>query len=1489
MSILSNAPLLRGAPAADDSDAYQIEKSLRFNDDDSAHLLRTVAGGNVRTFTLSFWIKNCKDGTRFFSTGYNTSVDAQREGYIGFNSAKLTFNQVGGASGTGGTANCDIRTEQVFRDQSAWYHIVIGVDTTQDISSERVKIHVNGKQAGIDSSYNTYPGQNETFSFAKSGKELTLGCWRLNGSLAGYHDGYFADWYYIDGLALSPAAFGSFDSAGNWNPKAFALPTPNTDAESPTWSNSYDSNNNTPANGDHAFDGSFLTYTSANATQNCGWNPPETITAKCQIRILMELAGSGGGTTAKCNNRERWSDWVAALGRNTKGWWTVPERKLIKNVGGGWNDAINFAYNGNDDVRIYAIEVDGVILKDGKTDKTYLTWLSSHNNDGRDWSTGGQNQESSDQTIWCDGDMGQGWLYDSTYRTFSSTDIVVDKQMEIWHNGGGTTTTLQDGDDNVYQLSSGGNKWVTVQNGNSQSGVPFTGTMKGPVKAKQETGSSYLQGVKVDGYLLIRNLDEKSGGNSFHLKLNDVAENKNLGYSQVLNEATGALPMYGPGADDSTKSSLVLALPGYDTNDHSHTIKGSGSAKTIGTTTGTKQSSSTRSKFYGSALRLDGSTVLNCQPGADFQFGTGAWCVEVWVNPDSNNQTDKGVLHLTESSGYPSGDGCLALVQNGTYWQARVSSDGNTNVLRTADNSVVANEWIHLAVSYDGTNALKFFVNGALANHTGSATQAHDMDSNHSGNLLLGTYWAVGHKWTGYTQDLRIYKGAQKYSAAFTPPTRSDFTVSNITHEASGKIYTSGSDWTGAIWDGSTSTQGGVTGQSYEELTSQSITVNTSFELNTNDEAGQINTIKDGNGNEYQCTDDLGGQTWRVLYNANSQSGTNFTGTLAGPIQVKVSYGGSHIYAVKVDGTILTDDPSSNTDTLVDTPTNYGSGSDVGGVLRGNYATLNPIARTFNDTLRDITNGNLEVEGNSSSNSGIAESTWNQLTGKWYMEFTYVKDANDGYAICGLYNSDYKSHSGTGDGSGSSGSACVNISTNTSVFGSVLNAGDIMGMAADLDNGACYFSKNGTWVGTPTSGGSKTGATATWTAGDKSKNIGVIDIYKSGNKVACNWGQLPFKYTPPTGFKSCCTQNLPDLFTEDDEINNPSKFFDIQLYYGTGGTQNIGGFNFSPEMVWIKSRSDGQDHIVVDKARGDNKVWSPDDETIGEYTLANSVSFSTDNQFDLGSDGTKVNGSGKTYVAWCWDASTSTSISAGDSDYGSPDLASTNYTNATAGIDIVKFSIGAAGDKKIAHRLGAIPDFAILKELNDNSNYHYVLQNAKPNSDAQPLINETYLRLESTAANNGGDNVIGTEGGWTNEIFVVGSGSTFNANTEGIAYLFAEIPGYSKFGKYTGNGNADGQFVYTGFQPKYILVKKTSGVAGWPILDRPRLDLNGAETLYAHDDGLAFNNGGGQWVDFLSNGFKSRQDGGDANGTDDVYFYAAFAAHPFKTARAQAN
>ena len=85
------------------------------------------------------------------------------------------------------------------------------------------------------------------------------------------------------------------------------------------------------------------------------------------------------------------------------------------------------------------------------------------------------------------------------------------------------------------------------------------------------------------------------------------------------------------------------------------------------------------------------------------------------------------------------------------------------------------------------------------------------------------------------------------------------------------------------------------------------------------------------------------------------------------------------------------------------------------------------------------------------------------------------------------------------------------------------------------------------------------------------------------------------------------------------------------------------------------------------------------------------------------------------------------------------------------------------------------------------------------------------------------------------------------------------------------------------------MVKKTSGVAGWPILDRPRLDLNGAETLYAHDDGLAFNNGGGQWVDFLSNGFKSRQDGGDANGTDDVYFYAAFAAHPFKTARAQAN
>ena len=583
-----------------------------------------------------------------------------------------------------------------------------------------------------------------------------------------------------------------------------------------------------------------------------------------------------------------------------------------------------------------------------------------------------------------------------------------------------------------------------------------------------------------------------------------------------------------------------------------------------------------------------------------------------------------------------------------------------------------------------------------------------------------------------------------------------------------------------------------------------------------------------------------------------------------------------------------TNTPTTNTesdyDVFVDSPTNYeGSGDDVGGVMRGNYATMNPIARTFNDNLRNITNGNLLVEGNSSSNSGIAESTWNQKTGKWYMEFTYVNDPNDGYSICGMYNTGYQSHHGTGDGSGTSGSACVNISTNTSVFGSTLTTGDVMGMAADLDNGACYFSKNGTWVGTPTSGGSKTGATATWTAGDKSKCIGVIDTFKSGNKVACNWGQRAFKYTPPTGFKSCCTQNLDDTFSGEatGTVNNPSKFFDVVAWAGNGtDNSDIKGLNFQPDLVWIKERGSTGDPHIFDAVRGATKALRTN-VTDAEVTDANELKAFNSDGFRLGTGG-DVNNSVTTTVGWTWDAGTAANSSTNTDGDNITVAVGKQWVNTTAGFSITEYAgdgSGAANSDSgdaVGHGLNAAPDFIVVKKkdgVNGWPAYH------------SSLNSTDHLNLQTTGAIDANNYCYPTHP--TNEKVDLGNNPEINASGSNyIMYCWTAIPGYSAFGKYTGNGNTDGPFIYTGFLPKLVIIKRSSGTSNWTIMDTERDPINPAKGILVAENSTAENTSNAI-LDFVSNGFKHRQSSDSRNSNNQTFVYAAWAENPFKIARAR--
>ena len=316
-------------------------------------------------------------------------------------------------------------------------------------------------------------------------------------------------------------------------------------------------------------------------------------------------------------------------------------------------------------------------------------------------------------------------------------------------------------------------------------------------------------------------------------------------------------------------------------------------------------------------------------------------------------------------------------------------------------------------------------------------------------------------------------------------------------------------------------------------------------------------------------------------------------------------------------------------------------------------------------------------------------------------------------------------------------------------------------------------------------------------------------------------------------------------------IDDPEAYFQVKLYTGDGSTPSItldGDTDMQPDFVWIKNRDQTDDHCIFDSVRGATKVLTPEEgaETTDADTL---TSFDSDG-FALGAD-VKVNTNTEAYVAWCWKES------------------------ATAGFDIVTFT-GDGSARTISHSLSAVPHMYHVKSREGRpwSVYHHK-NTAAPETDKLTL-GDTDATADAVSYWN--------DTAPTSSVFSLGTTADVNDDTKvHMAYLWSEKQGYSKFGSYTGNGNADGTFVYTGFRPAWILLKQssTSG-AGWRIHDTKR-GISGNpedETLYASATNAEST---GRDVDFLSNGFKLRTDAGDGNSSGETYVYMAFAEAPFVT------
>jgi hypothetical protein len=531
-------------------------------------------------------------------------------------------------------------------------------------------------------------------------------------------------------------------------------------------------------------------------------------------------------------------------------------------------------------------------------------------------------------------------------------------------------------------------------------------------------------------------------------------------------------------------------------------------------------------------------------------------------------------------------------------------------------------------------------------------------------------------------------------------------------------------------------------------------------------------------------------------------------------------------------------------DAMIDSPT-------LTSATVANYSTLNPLK--FAGTL---SNANLNLTATAASWQN-ASSTLFVNSGKWYFEATVItRAATFGCMIgIGTPDSSISTTYGSGDtftylsdgtkyGSGSFGGA----------YGASFIAGDIIGVAFDCDARTITFYKNNVSQGTAFSNlvaGSFYGA---W-----------LGVHTSASSIALNCGQRPFAYTPPTGHKALNTYNLPD-----STIKKGNTVMDATTYTGNGSTQTITNAGaFKPDFLWIKTRSAVSDHFAFNSVAGSNKYLIPN--SPGAETTAALITSFNSNGFSLSSDN-GVNLNAATFVGWQWQAGQGTNTT---NTQGS--ITSTVSVNATAGFSIATFNAGATGAQTFGHGLGVAPKMVILK---DRANA--VLWNIY---HASVITNvNSYLAFGTSA-------VATNTGNWgstlpTSTVVGFGSNVAVTANANCIAYCWAEIEGFSKFGSYTGNGLADGPFVYTGFRPKFIMIKNASAVQNWIMYDTSRNTFNVMPNiLYPNLTNAEAT--GNAVVDALSNGFKLRNTFADHNGSGNTIIYAAFAENPFKNANAR--
>jgi hypothetical protein len=591
-----------------------------------------------------------------------------------------------------------------------------------------------------------------------------------------------------------------------------------------------------------------------------------------------------------------------------------------------------------------------------------------------------------------------------------------------------------------------------------------------------------------------------------------------------------------------------------------------------------------------------------------------------------------------------------------------------------------------------------------------------------------------------------------------------------------------------------------------------------------------------------------------------------------------------------------------------------------------NFATLLPERSGENKSSQTFSEGNLQWTSSAYGYNSTGSSINIPTSGKWYFE-VYVKTHGTGESHdfgVGIQGVKFDSMSKTDPATATYGDSTHYITRRD--FGSRIeknlgnvyigtnpgtgtpdeddstvnyNAGKIVQVAFDADSGKVYWGLDNTYWdddvstdGNPSAGTNETTSLTTGveyflTLQQYSNTYVTVtnfgqDSSFAGNKTAQGNKDTndigDFYYAVPTGYQALCSANLPEPTISPNADTQATDHFDTFLFSGDGNNPRTlaHGLDFTPDWIWQKNRSSSWYHRLVDSSRGYAKdlftnVSNAEEASNsgGDITAVDATNMTLQGS----SHNNDINGSGENFVMWNWRANGGTTTTNDASATGVGTIDSVYQANTTAGFSIVTYTgTGSAGS--IAHGLGGVPEVMFIKNRDASHSwsgtYHHKMA-TDPETD--------YLNLSGTGAVVD-DSTIWNDTAPTSTVFTVGTASNTGSSDAFVAYLFRGIEGYSKFGRYTGNGSADGTYVHLGFKPA-LFVAKSTGTENWIVLDNKRPGYNPTGNYLYWNLSNAEGGAGGEYIDLLSNGVKLRTTGASANGSAN-FVYMAWAEMPFK-------